>query len=84
MATKEIPVIEHIQVSPIGKPALCYRLKADEGWVICMKVNEQTLYRKFVTIRFNYDISTISAVSEDDVNVDKKAFESLRSDESVC
>lgn len=59
MTVYEIPNIEHCTVEEIGNPALMYRIRTNEGWVIHLPTYEDNVYSTVIALRNNYDFSTV-------------------------
>ena len=59
MTVYEIPNIENCTIEEIGNPAIMYRIRTNEGWVIHLPSYEDNVYSTVVALRAAYDFSTV-------------------------
>lgn len=59
---------EHIEVIPVGEPAIAYRISAKEGWHLCLtdEENEKT-YSKAMSLLVERDWTQFEVVPESEV-----------------
>ena len=65
MTVHEIPGIENCTITSIGNPVIGYTIRANDGWCIHTANHGENEYALMITIRTDYDFSTIQII---DVN----------------
>jgi hypothetical protein len=59
MGVYEIPNIEHCTVEPIGNPAIMYRIRTNEGWVIHLPSYADNEYSTAIALLASDDFSVV-------------------------
>lgn len=70
MTVYEIPNIEHCTVTPVGDPAIAYRITSHEGWYIHLHNGVEdtvNVWKGAVILSTRYDFSTVEIRAEADL-----------------
>lgn len=73
MTVYEIPNIEHCTVTPVGNPAVMYRIASHEGWYIHLNDGDEStanIYKTFVALLANRDFSQVEIIPESELPED--------------
>jgi hypothetical protein len=83
MTVYEIPNIEHCTVTPVGNPAVMYRITAHEGWYIHLNdgdENTANIYKGAVVLMANRDFSEVEIIPESELPEDAEILGDVPND----
>ena len=70
MTVFDVPNIEHVTVTPVGDPAVMYRLTAHTGWWLHLNDGDEetaNLYKRAMALRADRDWSQLQVVADADL-----------------
>lgn len=86
MTVYDVPNIENVIVTPVGNPAIMYRLTANAGWwlhLIDPDAEGAPLYKRSMALSANRDWSDLQVVAEADLPPDAETADAPKDEPEV-
>lgn len=62
--------LPNVTVTPVGNPAIAYRISANEGYYIHLPIYEENEFKTYIVLRADTDWTTVQIVAEADLPED--------------
>ena len=86
MTVYEVPNIEHVTVTPVGDPAVAYRLTAHTGWwlhLVDPDSEEAPLYKRSMALSASRDWSDLQVVADADLPPDAETADAPKEEPEI-